>query len=249
MGVSARGPAWLGIGAQRSGTTWFTDLLLQHPRVTLSRQQRKELHGLYSSLMDGWGEQEKESYRAMFDVGGLSGECTPYYLRACWMAPLARDILPPEAPVIVLLRDPVERFASAMRHKLTRSELAHEERGRLPELRNLYSDAQWGGMYASQLEAWAAAVGRERMMVFQYEAVRADPVSAVESVWSRLGLNPVPLVEVDRPSRVSTASDVWQLPASMAEQLCVLYRGEVERLTQNWGIDPGLWRQAGEGRG
>ena len=27
-------PAWLGIGAQRSGTTWFTDLLTQHPQVS-----------------------------------------------------------------------------------------------------------------------------------------------------------------------------------------------------------------------
>jgi hypothetical protein len=55
------GPAWLGIGAQRSGTTWFTDLLLQHPHVSLSTAGRKELHALYMPDVD------LASYRALFD--------------------------------------------------------------------------------------------------------------------------------------------------------------------------------------
>jgi hypothetical protein len=244
MGAPPTGPAWLGIGAQRSGTTWFIDLLLQHPQVTLSTRNRKELHALYTSLVEEWDEQGKEEYRALFDVEGLPGECTPYYLRACWVAPLAGAVLSPDAPVIVLLRDPVERFASAMRHMLSRAELANEGHAKGAKLRNLSSDAQWGGMYASQLDAWAAVLGRERLMVFQYEAVCADPVSAVEAVWRRLGLDPVRLVDIDRPSRVSTSPDVWQLPSAMAEQLRVLYRREIERLSHEWGIDPGLWKKA-----
>jgi hypothetical protein len=91
----------------------------------------------------------------------------------------------------------------------------------------------------------SAAPGR--WIQVQYEAVRADPVSAVEAVWSRLGLDPVQLVGMDGPSRVATSSNVWQLPADMAEQLRVLYRGETERLSREWGVGLGLWRQAWEG--
>ena len=40
-------PAWLGIGAQRSGTTWFTDLLTQHPQVGLGVNGKKEQHLLH----------------------------------------------------------------------------------------------------------------------------------------------------------------------------------------------------------
>ena len=36
------GPSWLGIGAQRSGTTWLTDLLVQHPQVGLGTNGKKE---------------------------------------------------------------------------------------------------------------------------------------------------------------------------------------------------------------
>ena len=40
-------PAWLGIGAQRAGTTWFTDLLTQHPDVGLGTNGKKEQHLLH----------------------------------------------------------------------------------------------------------------------------------------------------------------------------------------------------------
>ena len=45
-------PAWLGIGAQRSGTTWFTDLLTQHPQVGLGTNGKKEQHLLHK-VADG----------------------------------------------------------------------------------------------------------------------------------------------------------------------------------------------------
>ena len=46
------GPSWLGIGAQRSGTTWFTDLLTQHPQVGLGTNGKKEQHLLHK-VADG----------------------------------------------------------------------------------------------------------------------------------------------------------------------------------------------------
>ena len=45
-------PAWLGIGAQRAGTTWFTDLLTQHPDFGLGTNGKKEQHLLHK-VADG----------------------------------------------------------------------------------------------------------------------------------------------------------------------------------------------------
>ena len=50
--MSTSGPSWLGIGAQRSGTTWFTDLLTQHPEVGLGTNGKKEQHLLHK-VADG----------------------------------------------------------------------------------------------------------------------------------------------------------------------------------------------------
>ena len=72
-------PAWLGIGAQRSGTTWFTDLLTQHPEVGLGTNGKKEQHLLHK-VADG--VIPPEDYLGLFPSDGVRrGEWTPQYLR------------------------------------------------------------------------------------------------------------------------------------------------------------------------
>jgi hypothetical protein len=237
-----RGPAWLGIGAQRSGTTWFTSLLLQHPEVRLSTEDRKELHALYRDLDGGAG---LEAYRALFDTDGLPGEWTPYYLRAPWVPAVAAKACRPQAPILVLLRDPIERFASAMRFYGGRR--AHEtaELDAAARVRLVSSDVTWAGMYATQLAAWEAHFDRERLVVMQYEAVRHDPDAAVAAVWRVLGLDPVPLKDVDAPSRVSSTNE-WAWPAGLKEALRTIYAAEARQLEARWGFDLGLWPNFGD---
>src|ERR671938_577720 len=92
-GRGRRGPAWLGIGAQRSGTTWFTDLLLQHPDVTLSNVRAKELRWMNRAPNRPF---DAEEYISVFDVDGHPGEFTPMYLRALWVPERAREVIEPE---------------------------------------------------------------------------------------------------------------------------------------------------------
>jgi hypothetical protein len=140
----------------------------------------------------------------------------------------------------------VERFASAI--------MLYEERGVLgaipePErTRMLASDAQLAGFYAAQLDAWAALLPRKRLMVFQYERVRSDPVAAVEAVWARLGFDPVPLRGVDAPSSTSTKGS-WSCPDHVRRALVALYRPDVERLAAEWEIDLQLWPNFARPRG
>src|SRR3954468_80033 len=110
--MSVSGPAWLGIGAQRSGTTWFTDLLTQHPQVGLGTNGKKEQHLLHK-VADG--VLPADDYLSLVPRDGVRrGEWTPQYLRHA-SVPAAAARLVPAAPVLVLLRDPVDRFRSAMR--------------------------------------------------------------------------------------------------------------------------------------
>lgn len=223
------GPAWLGIGAQRAGTTWFTDLLLQHPKVTLSKRERKELHILERPNVD------VKAYRRLF--GRYAGEWTPYYMRALNIPPIAAEALDDDAVVLVLLRDPVDRYASAMRHYESRRRL----RKVTPELRRLIgSDVTWGGMYAAQLEAWAESIGTERMLVMQYEALTADPQKHADLVWQRLGLDPVPLQQAGKKSRTTSKKASWEWPEGLQERLARAFSPDVRRLAP-WGVDLSLW--------
>lgn len=268
---SASGPSWLGIGSQRSGTTWLTGLLLEHPQVTLGRSRLKESHFFYRGLLPGYtpwligptpdlkripgamrrkarrlwsgngrahpGDSSQERYISEHSHPTLKrGEWTPDYLACIWAAPYVRDVLPDDAPIFVVLRDPVERFASALRLEASRRSV-HS-----PVLadRLLGGYATWCGMYLQQLEAWARVLGRERLVVAQYEQVRTDPQAWADASWRALGLTPVPLTRATDASRTSRPTG-WDWPDGLRSQVSALYRDQRAGLERHWNIDTSLW--------
>jgi hypothetical protein len=228
-------PAWLGIGAQRSGTTWFTDLLVQHPLVDLGTNAKKEQH-LLQKVADG--VVPADDYTSLFPTGdGIRrGEWTPQYFRHA-SAPYCAASLVPSGPVLVLLRDPVERFKSAMRLAATRFAQTGKQAWPYPVPITVQA---FTGFYADQLAMWAAAVGRERMVVMVYENVRRSPEAAVGHVWSLLGLDPVPLTGVAEASGSSSKAD-WEWTPGLKESLQVLYGAQRARLESEWGLDLSAW--------
>jgi hypothetical protein len=225
-------PAWLGIGAQRSGTTWFTDLLVQHPAVGLGTNGKKEQQLLHK-VADG--RRPASEYLELFPTDLRRGDWTPHTMRHP-SAPGCVARLLPDVPVLVLLRDPVERYRSAMRLREGR-----KSSWPYPVPMGMQT---WTGFYADQLDAWAAAVGRSRLHVMVYEQVRADPQAAVDAVWRLLGLDPVPLAEVERESSSSSTAD-WEWTPGLRETLEVLYAPQVRRLADDWGLDLAAWRSFG----
>lgn len=237
---TAKGPAWLGIGAQRCGTTWFVNLLVQHPMVTTPGA--KELHALYMQLPSPWSDDDAENYRRLFQGNTRCGEFTPFYMRVPWCPEVATGVLRPDAPIYVLLRDPIDRYESSVRLGMPRLKPGGDAKAQRREVRVRGTDAVWAGMYASQLDLWEAAFGRERILVIQYEALRADPAGHMAQAWARLGLEPVGLTNVEKPSS-STRSDVeWTVDAipGLRDTLRRLYAPQVEQL-ERWGIDRRLW--------
>lgn len=240
------GPAWVGIGAQRSGTTWFTGLLTQHPGVGLGSNGRKEQHAFDAAAVEGWTAEATAGYRGLFagDPGVLRGEFTPAYLRLPHVPALLASACSQPPLLIVLLRDPVDRFHSAMRW------YAEQRRGRPPGRpatrthRQFTEQAVWAGMYATQLDLWTGVFDRDRFVVMQYEAVRRDPAAAVATVLGRLGLEPVPLAGIEEPSATSTDAVDDTALQGCDDALRRAYRPEVARLAGAWGIDPSLWPNA-----
>lgn len=226
-------PAWLGIGAQRSGTTWLTDLLTQHPEVGLGTNGKKEQHLLHKV---GDGNQPESVYLDLFPADGVRrGDWTPQYLRHA-SAPATVARMSSDEPIFVVLRDPVERFRSAMRLAATR--------GKSWPYPVPITVQTWTGCYADQLDMWAAAVGRDRLHVLVYESVRDDPQGTLDRLWRAIGVDPVPLRDVARESGSTSRAD-WEWTPGLEESLRVLYRPQVERLASDWGLDVSRWTTAG----
>ncbi len=240
-------PAWIGIGAQRSGTTWLTDLLTQHPGVGLGANGKKEQQLLHK-VADG--RVEPAEYLDQFPQDALArGEWSPQYLRHA-STPATAAKLVPDSLLLVLLRDPVARFKSAMSLALTREQ---QKRRSDPAKRTVQLAwpypvpmmvQTWTGFYADQLAAWAQACGRERMLVLVHEQARLDPQATANRVWSRLGLDPVPLgTEVTEKSH-SSSKVTWEWTPGLEASLAAMYRPQYARLESEWGLDLSGWPSA-----
>ena len=231
-------PAWLGIGAQRSGTTWFTDLLTQHPEVALGTNGEKEQQKLQNVAE---GRYDLEEYRALFPQDGLRrGEFTPSLMRHAAAGKLVRDQMP-DTRVLCVLRDPIDRFVSAMRLSETRNLRGRDVR---PLSLRLYIQTH-AGMYADCLDTWAHFLGRDRIQVLVYERIREDPQGAVDRVWASMGLSSVPLAEIDRPSNSSSSQEArFEFFDGLREGLLVHYRAQIQRLRDDWGLEIDDWQTA-----
>lgn len=105
-------PCFLGVGAQKSGTTTLFKLLSGHPEIGMPR--KKEVHYFTLNYQRGLDWYASQFGDVPSDCG-LLGEVTPYYLfHPFALARISRDL--PGVKLLVFLRDPVERCLSQYFH-------------------------------------------------------------------------------------------------------------------------------------
>lgn len=234
-------PDFVGVGVQRCGTTRWYELLCLHPEVHHPSGRQKELH--HFDL--GWHHPEPLAdpvrYATYFPrpAGRLAGEWTPRYLTDPWTPPLLARAAP-RARVLVLLRDPIERLASA---------LAHEgARGSAPPTW-IVADAAARGHYDRHLERLLRHVPAERVLVQLHEACIDDPARELARTQAFLGLE-AHLPDADALGRRVNArrggtappSAVDALPRSLVDALRDEYADVVTRLqAMRPDLDLGRW--------
>jgi hypothetical protein len=199
-------PDFLCLGAQRAGTTTLHDHLRRHPDVYLPAA--KEIH--YFSLHAHRPLRWYESWFARAAPGQRAGDISPYYLFHP-RAPAAIANALPQARLIVLLRDPVDRALSgyfhARRHGMEslglEAAFACEEarlqdtEQRLLDPRRRNRSHQWHSYigrsrYDVQLDRYLAHVPATRLLLVRSEDFFADPRGTLGHVEDFLGLSPAP---------------------------------------------------------
>lgn len=234
-------PTWLIAGAQKTGTTSLFELLATHPEVR--RPELKEI-----DYFTWFYHRPRSWYRSFFPLavgGGVTGEASPSYLYDIRTpARVARDL--PEARIIVLLRNPVDRAISHYHHERARgleplgleaaldaeaARLAGErERVRREETYVSIALRHWSyvdrGRYASQLERWLEVVPRDRMLVMFAESLFGHPQQAYTRVLSFLGLDGFapPLVDAQNANTYTAA------PSALRRRLHDVFAQDNERL-------------------
>ncbi|MEJ7753798.1 MAG: sulfotransferase [Candidatus Limnocylindrales bacterium] len=216
-------PDFVGVGAQKAGTTWWFRLIEAHPGVYQSPDQRPELH-FFDRFHEGWlTPADIERYHRHFPrpPGMITGEKTPEYLADHWVPRMLREAAP-DCRIIVLLRDPIERYRSAHAHDDQRESLS----GRRAE-----NDMFQRGFYARQLERLHGSFAPERVLVLQYERCVAEPAAQLARTYQFLDLPPHAIADEElRLPRNRTRAEKADLPAQRRSLLRDEYEPDVRAL-------------------
>jgi hypothetical protein len=231
-------PGYVGVGTARSGTSWWDQLINEHPRVERLPTTPKETHFFDQLWHDGLRPGDVERYHALFarPEGAVSGEWTPGYMLDAWTPALLQRAAP-EARLLVLLRDPVERFRSGR--------TLAENRFTVGSTTRAAANAAFSrGLYADQLLRLWRSFPREQVLVLQYERCVADPRELLARTFRFLGLEPVLPTDERLGQRVNASPGTKvTLTSWQRDELVRRYAPENDRLARLVpDLDLSLWQ-------
>jgi hypothetical protein len=230
-------PDFVGVGAQRSGTTRWFDLIVAHPEVAVPTATRKELHYFDRFYAEAFTPADRAAYGEYFPrpQGLITGEWSPSYLTSPWVARMLAAAAP-DARILVLLRDPVERYISGLqRHHRVASASGQPLDAMAP------LDAFARGLYHAPLGRLQKRFSRSQVLILQYERCTAEPGSELRRTYEFLGLDDAVFVpELDaHPNR---QPDKTELHPEARTALVEAYACDVSMLVRDYPeIDLGLW--------
>jgi sulfotransferase family protein len=237
-GCEVGAPDFVGVGAQRAGTTWWWRILIGHPQVGFQRGlHTKEVH-FFDELqeVDELDDDAVARYHRWFPrpPGTKLGEWTPRYMfDAATPRHIARAA--PDARILILLRDPVDRYASGFARMLV---MARKRRENLSEP-DLAQDQTERGLYGHQVRRVLDTFPREQVLILQYEMCRVRYEPELRRTYDFLGLDQEvaipPNTEPEEPRE-------HPLPDADRDRLRRVYAPDVAKLVELVPeIDVGLW--------
>lgn len=230
--------AFLGIGAQKAGTTWLYRQLSRHPRVRFPGG--KEVHFWNARI-------ERDSldwYRALFssDPALVEGDVTPAY--GILEPAVIRQIHDafPDLRIIFIMRNPVARAWSSALMALGRAEMTLQDASEQWFLDHFHSQGSLlRGDYLRTLRNWEGVVGRENLLALFHDDIERDPLSVLQACCGFLELEWCDYWTPESVGERVFAGSGDALPPALAEALYSLYMPRIKALESFLGRDLGHW--------
>lgn len=246
-------PDFLIIGGQKCGTTSLYNYLIEHPNILPARnKETRFFHTRRYERGEFWYRAsfptEARKRRAEKEGGSklITGESTPEYLFFPHVPSRARKTVP-QARLIALLRNPVDRAYSHYHHKvrngrenLTFEEaMAREEERLSGEAEQILADPRYysysldhfsylsRGIYVDQLKAWRRFFPKSQLLILRSEDLYEDAPAVVGRTLEFLGL---PVVGTERYAKHNVGGYAGRLDPATRARLVDYFRPHNRRL-------------------
>jgi len=256
----APGPDFVGVGVQKSGSTWLTEVLRQHPEVFLPKKEidfysRKFRKGYswYHNWFSNKGDRVAGEFTPLYLISPLRNlsrksnypEWVPPRLYFWRKNPSARDELKAHYPgirVFAIFRNPIDRAWSYYWFRIR----IRKEGGRkiFPFEKMWNNDGRWirtNGLYAQHLACWREAF--PNFGVFFYEDIKRDPFGLARAIYRFIGVDDKFTPDINHwPLK----GEYEPMPPSIREMLVDFYREQILIFSAMTGRDLSHWLYAKE---
>lgn len=202
---------FVGVGPQRTGTSWLHKLLEYHPALCFPRRVDEPM------FFDLYYENGFARYFAHFkhrEEGQLCGEISPTYFDV-EVSPARIHQVNPECRIIINLRNPISRAFSLYRH--------HSSRGRV---RGAFSDAVLqmprilsSGEYAIHIPRWLDMFGENQVAFVLLEDIGSKPATTLKRIYEFLGVAPITMPSIGNERINSLAMPRFRRLAKIAARV------------------------------
>jgi hypothetical protein len=200
-------PNFLIIGAAKAGTTSLHYYLNQHPQIYMSPVKEPRFFALEGETLNFRNPDRGinrtsvtslEDYCKLFHgvTNELAiGEASPLYLYSRKAAERIKHYIP-QANLIVVLRDPVERAFSCYTHlvregyeKGSFAEGLRQEESRIQDNWAHLWHYKHGGFYYAQLKHYFELFDRDQIKVYLYEDLNQDSIAVAQDIFAFLNVD------------------------------------------------------------
>ncbi len=173
---------FIGLGAQKSGTSWAYACLYEHPEICAPV---KEIH-FFSRPRYEEGISWYEAHFKKCDEGKLKGEFSTSYLYSDETPERIRTCYP-NAKLIAIMRNPITRGYSQYRNSIKAGEISEEMS--FEDFAEKEKSVWEQGLYAEQLERYYNYFPKEQVLALVYEDIKKDPIAFMKQIYAFLGVD------------------------------------------------------------
>ena len=277
MNMQPRNPDFIGIGAQKAGTSWLRVNLARHPGVWMP--PLGEVHYFDRSLPESWlpptsakerafdeawrsrvlnevqmhvsegnvpkalwsvlthfVDYDDAWYRLLFapaPSASLVGEITPRYA-ICGDSEIAQmRALAPEAKILFLLRNPVDRYWSQCQMKAANGSLTQDESSAMRFFSS--PNGRPRGEYSRTILRYCRHFDPAKILVVFMEGIQHSPSTVLRDIHAFLDLPPIPINSSDVAQPVNSALSSSPMPSSLRSRITAAYQSEMKLLSEVLG--------------